>query len=189
MTLKEKLQAKTAVYGVVGLGYVGLPLLVEMASSGHKVIGFDVMADRVAQINAGESFIQDVPSQKLKEVVDAGLLEATTDFARAAEADCITICVPTPLNDMKEPDTSYMVSATSSIAPHITPETLVTLESTTYPGTTDEVLKPILESSGLKVGQDIYLAYSPERVDPGNPHFQTKNTPKVVGGHDEKNGQ
>lgn len=186
MTLKEKLQAKTAVYGVVGLGYVGLPLLVEMASSGHKVIGFDVMADRVAQINAGESFIQDVPSQKLKEVVDAGLLEATTDFARAAEADCITICVPTPLNDMKEPDTSYMVSATSSIAPHITPETLVTLESTTYPGTTDEVLKPILESSGLKVGQDIYLAYSPERVDPGNPHFQTKNTPKVVGGHDEK---
>jgi len=182
MSLEQRLNDGSAVLGVVGLGYVGLPLVVEMAKAGHKVIGLDISEAKVASIIAGESYIPDVPTEELAELVKAGLIEATTDFARAAECDAVSVCVPTPLNEMKEPDTSYMESAATSIAPYLSGEVLVTLESTTYPGTTEEVIQPILETSGLTVGDGLYLAFSPERVDPGNPTFQTRNTPKVVGG-------
>jgi UDP-N-acetyl-D-glucosamine dehydrogenase len=182
MGLKEKLADGTAVLGVVGLGYVGLPLAVEMAAAGNRVIGFEVSDERTALVNAGESYIGDVESTVLKPLVEKGFIFATTDYSRASECDCIAICVPTPLTEMREPDVSFIVSATESIAPHLTKDTLVTLESTTYPGTTEEVLMPILEMQGFTVGKDMYLAFSPERVDPGNETFQTKNTPKVVGG-------
>ncbi len=182
MALLQRLSDGTAVFGVVGLGYVGLPLVVEMARSGHHVIGIDVAADKCAEILAGRSYIPDVPSAELAQMVSAGLIEATTDFSRAGACDVVVICVPTPLDAMKEPDTSFMESAARQIAPFLRPEMLVTLESTTYPGTTEEIVQPILESFDLKVGTDLYLAFSPERVDPGNPVYQTKNTPKVVGG-------
>lgn len=182
MSLEERLASGEAVLGVVGLGYVGLPLAVEMAKAGHRVVGFDVSADKVARVNRGESYIPDVPTADLAALVESGLIVATTDFSQAGGTDAVVICVPTPLNDMKEPDTSYMESAARSVAPHLRPGTLVTLESTTYPGTTEEVIQPILESGGLKVGETMHLAFSPERVDPGNEKFQTKNTPKVVGG-------
>ncbi|MDR3687565.1 MAG: nucleotide sugar dehydrogenase [Coriobacteriia bacterium] len=182
MSLEQRLNDGTAVFGVVGLGYVGLPLAVEMAKTGRKVIGLDVSADKIARIMAGESYIPDVPTAELAEQVNAGLIEASLDFARAGECDAIAICVPTPLNEMKEPDTSFMESAAREIAPYLKPGVLVTLESTTYPGTTEEIVQPILEAHGLKVGTDLHLAFSPERVDPGNPIYQTKNTPKVVGG-------
>jgi UDP-N-acetyl-D-glucosamine dehydrogenase len=182
MTLERRLQEGTAVFGVVGLGYVGLPLAVEMAKAGHRVIGMDILADKVAEINAGHSYICDVPASEVADLVADGLLQATCDFARASECDAIAICVPTPLSEMKEPDTSYMESAARAIAPHLREGVLVTLESTTYPGTTEEVVQPILETSGLKVGGGLSLAFSPERVDPGNPTFQTRNTPKIVGG-------
>jgi UDP-N-acetyl-D-glucosamine dehydrogenase len=182
MGLLERINDGTAVLGVVGLGYVGLPLAIEMAKAGHRVVGFDVTVDKVASVNAGDSYIPDVPTEDLKRLVDAGLIAATTDFSRVAEIDAIAICVPTPLNVMKEPDTSFMESAARSVAPYLHPDMLVTLESTTYPGTTEEIVQPILEAAGLKVGTDLHLAFSPERVDPGNPVFQTRNTPKVVGG-------
>ncbi len=182
MSLEQRLNDGSAVLGVVGLGYVGLPLAVEMAKAGHKVIGLEVSEGKAAEVNAGRSYIPDVPSEELAPLVAAGLIVATTDFARAADADAIAICVPTPLDEMKAPDTSYMESAARSIAPHLHAQMLVTLESTTYPGTTEEVIQPILEAHGLTVGTDLYLAFSPERVDPGNPVYQTKNTPKVVGG-------
>jgi UDP-N-acetyl-D-glucosamine dehydrogenase len=182
MPIEQRLRDGSAVCGVVGLGYVGLPLAVEIAKSGRKVIGMEVSAERAAQVNAGDSYIPDVPADEFAELVSAGLIEATTDFSRAGECDAIAICVPTPLNIMKEPDTSYMESAARTIAPHLKPGSLVTLESTTYPGTTEEVIQPLLEAHGLKVGTDLHLAFSPERVDPGNPVYQTKNTPKVVGG-------
>ncbi|MDR1776096.1 MAG: nucleotide sugar dehydrogenase [Actinomycetes bacterium] len=191
--LERKLREGTAVFGVVGLGYVGLPLAVEMAKAGNRAIGFEVLQNRADEVNAGRSYIADVPSAELSPLVDAGLIQATCDFSRAAECDCIAICVPTPLDAMKEPDVSYMVAATESIAPHLSPDTLVTLESTTYPGTTEEVLLPLLQAGGtentaaqgalpLRVGENLFLAFSPERVDPGNTTWQTKNTPKVVGG-------
>ena len=182
MGLKERIESGEAVFGVVGLGYVGLPLVVEMAKSGHRVIGFEVSDGKVTEVNAGRSYIPDVPSDELAELVSAGLIQATTDFSRVGEVDAVAICVPTPLNEMKEPDTSYMESAARQITPYLHPEMLVTLESTTYPGTTEEVVQPILEAGGLKVGKELYLAFSPERVDPGNPVYQTRNTPKVVGG-------
>ena len=182
MSLEQRLQDKSAVFGVVGLGYVGLPLAVEMAKAGFRVLGMDVAEDKTVEVNAGRSYIPDVPTEELAELVHAGLITASTDFSRAAECDAIAICVPTPLNEMKEPDTTYMESAARQIAPHLAPDTLVTLESTTYPGTTEEVVQPILEAHGRKVGTDLHLAFSPERVDPGNPVYQTKNTPKVVGG-------
>jgi len=182
MSLEQRLRDGSAIYGVVGLGYVGLPLAAEMAKSGHKVIGMDISAGKVAEVNAGHSYIPDVPTEEVAELVGKGLIEASTDFSRASECDAIAICVPTPLNEMKEPDTSYMESAARQIAPYLKPDTLVTLESTTYPGTTEEIVQPILEAHGLKVGTDLCLAFSPERVDPGNPVYQTKNTPKVVGG-------
>jgi len=182
MGLRERFESGEAVLGVVGLGYVGLPLAVEMAKAGHHVVGFEVSAEKAELVNAGTSYIPDVPTEELAELVRAGLVEATTDFSRVGETDAIAICVPTPLNEMKEPDTSYMEAAAGSVAPYLHPEMLITLESTTYPGTTEEIIQPILESGGLKVGVDIYLAFSPERVDPGNPVYQTRNTPKVVGG-------
>lgn len=176
-------------YGVVGLGYVGLPLAVEMAKEGFHVVGFEVSEEKAALVNKGESYIKDVPTEELAPLVEAGLIEATTDFSRAAECVSICLCVPTPLSKAKEPDTSYMVSATESIAPHLHAGQLVTLESTTYPGTTEELIKPIIEKHGNTVGEDVFLAFSPERVDPGNPVYQTKNTPKVVGGVTEKCGE
>ncbi len=182
MSLHSRLTDGTAVLGVVGLGYVGLPLAVEMAKAGHRVVGVDVSAEKADLVNRGESYIPDVPASEFAGLVAGGLIAATTDFAAVSECDAIAVCVPTPLDEMKQPDTSYMESAARSIAEHLHPDVLVTLESTTYPGTTEEVIQPILEGSGLKVGTDLYLAFSPERVDPGNPVYQTRNTPKVVGG-------
>jgi UDP-N-acetyl-D-glucosamine dehydrogenase len=180
--LLERIGDGSALLGVVGLGYVGLPLAVEMAKAGYKVVGLDVSGEKVALIQAGESYIPDVASAELGALVSAGLISATTDFAQASEIDAIAICVPTPLDAMKEPDTSYMESAARELEPYLHGDMLITLESTTYPGTTEEIVQPILEAGGLRVGTDIFLAFSPERVDPGNPVYQTRNTPKVVGG-------
>ena len=180
--LKQKLLNKTAVLGVVGLGYVGLPLAVEKAKAGYKTIGFDVQASKVELVNAGKNYIGDVVNEDLEAIVKSGMLTATSDFGRVAQADCICICVPTPLDEHQQPDISYVKSSAESIVPYMHRDMLIVLESTTYPGTTEELLKPILESSGLKCGEDFYLAFSPERVDPGNLIYKTKNTPKVVGG-------
>ena len=181
-TLKEKLLAREATLGVIGLGYVGLPLAVEKAKAGFKVYGFDVQKEKVDMVNAGKNYIGDVVNEDLKALVDAGMLRATSDFADAARCDCVCICVPTPLDAHQQPDISYVRSSTESIMPYVHKDMLVVLESTTYPGTTEELVKPILERSGLKCGKDFYLAFSPERVDPGNLIYKTKNTPKVVGG-------
>ena len=180
--LASKIENKKAVSGIVGLGYVGLPLAVEFARAGLPVLGFDVTTAKVEMLNRGESYIQDVPTGVLGPHVAAGLLSATTDFARIAEVDTINICVPTPLRKTKDPDMSYIVAATEQIARYLHPGMLIILESTTYPGTTDELLLPMLEKSGLKCGEDFFLCFSPERVDPGNEKFQTYNIPKVVGG-------
>ncbi|MEE1280406.1 MAG: nucleotide sugar dehydrogenase [Oscillospiraceae bacterium] len=180
--LKEKIKNKTATLGVVGLGYVGLPLAVEKAKAGFKVIGFDVQAAKVEMVNAGKNYIGDVVNEDLEKIVESGNLKATSDFAQVASCDCVCIAVPTPLDKHQEPDISYVKSSAESITSYLHKDMLVVLESTTYPGTTEELLKPILESSGLKCGEDFYLAFSPERVDPGNLIYKTKNTPKVVGG-------
>jgi UDP-N-acetyl-D-glucosamine dehydrogenase len=180
--LKEKLTNKTATLGVIGLGYVGLPLAVEKAKAGFRTIGFDVQESKVNMVNAGKNYIGDVVNEDLESIVKSGLLTATTDFAQVAQADCVCICVPTPLDKHQQPDISYVKASAESIVPYMHKEMLIVLESTTYPGTTEELLKPILESSGLKCGTDFYLAFSPERVDPGNLIYKTKNTPKVVGG-------
>ena len=180
--LISRITNKQAHVGVIGLGYVGLPLLVEFASNGFKGTGFEVDESKARQINAGTSYIGDVPSSKLKEVVDAKRLSATTDFNQLADCDAIIICVPTPLRKTKEPDVSYILAATEEIAKRLRRGQLIILESTTYPGTTDEVLLPMFEEKGLKLDEDFLLAFSPERVDPGNPQFLTHNIPKVVGG-------
>ena len=180
--LQEKIQSRTARVGVVGLGYVGLPLAVEFARAGFHVTGIDVQADKVARLNRGDSYVQDVPSEALKRHVESGKFEATTDFSIVRDLDTINIAVPTPLRKTKDPDMSYIVSACEEIAKYFGPGKLVILESTTYPGTTDELLLPMLQRPGLTVGQDFFLCFSPERVDPGNPKFQTVNIPKVVGG-------
>lgn len=182
-SLKEKIQNKTATLGVCGLGYVGLPLAVEKAKAGFQVVGFDVQEEKVNMVNAGENYIGDVVNEDLKAIVESGKLRATTDFASAAGCDCVCIAVPTPLDKHQQPDISYVRSSTESLAPYLHKDMLIVLESTTYPGTTEELLRPILEkASGLKCGEDFYLAFSPERVDPGNLIYKTKNTPKVVGG-------
>ncbi|CAG7840779.1 UDP-N-acetyl-D-glucosamine 6-dehydrogenase [Clostridium haemolyticum] len=185
-TLKEelllKLENKTAKLGVVGLGYVGLPLAVEKAKAGYEVIGFDVQDEKVRLVNEGHNYIGDILDEDLKDLVKAGKLKATTDFSFVSEVDAVAIAVPTPLDKFKQPDVSYVENSTKSIAKYIHRGMLVVLESTTYPGTTEEIVKPILEESGLKCGEDFFLAFSPERVDPGNKQFKTKNTPKVVGG-------
>ena len=182
MTVKEKLQNKTAKLGVIGLGYVGLPLAVEKAKAGYKTLGFDIQQEKVDLVNKGENYIGDVINEDLLSLVNEGMLKATTDFSEVASADCVCICVPTPLDAYQQPDISYVQHSAESIVPYMHRDMLIVLESTTYPGTTEELLKPILESSGLKCGEDFYLAFSPERVDPGNLLFKTKNTPKVVGG-------
>ncbi len=181
-TLKTRIERREARAGVVGLGYVGLPLAVELATSGFSVVGIDLDSKKVAAVLAGRSYIADVPTEDLQALVTAGRLTATTDFSIVRELDAISICVPTPLRKTKDPDMSYIVSATARIAEHLRAGTVVVLESTTYPGTTDEVLQPMLEAKGLKAGVDFFLAFSPERVDPGNPTFNTHNVPKVIGG-------
>jgi UDP-N-acetyl-D-glucosamine dehydrogenase len=180
--LAEKIRSKTARVGVVGLGYVGLPLAVEYAEAGFHVTGIDLSEGKAARINAGDSYILDVPPAAVDPLVRQGKLRATTDFSAIRDLDTVNICVPTPLRKTKDPDMSYIVAACDEIAKYFHPGMLVILESTTYPGTTDELVLPMLEKSGLKVGKDFFLCFSPERVDPGNPQFQTKNIPKVVGG-------
>lgn len=179
--LLEKIKNKEITVGVVGLGYVGLPLAVEKAKAGFKTIGFDVQKAKVDMVNEGHNYIGDVVDSDLKKIVEEGMLTATTDFSFVRDVDFIAICVPTPLDKHQQPDISYVRSSAEAIAKHLKKGTMVVLESTTYPGTTEELLKPILESSGLKCGEDFYLGFSPERVDPGNKQFKTKNTPKVVG--------
>lgn len=180
--LFTKIESRQATIGVVGLGYVGLPLAVEKAKAGFKVIGFDVQQSRVDLVNNGTNYIGDVVDEELTEITKSKQLIATTDYSLIKEVDAVAICVPTPLDLYQQPDTSYVESSGIEIAKYMHPGMLIVLESTTYPGTTEEVLKPILEKSGFKVGEDFFLAYSPERVDPGNKHYNTKNTPKVVGG-------
>ena len=180
--LREKIRNKKARVGVLGLGYVGLPLAVEFAKAGFDVVGIDVLQGKVDQFNAGHSYIKDVPDSAFAPLVKSGKLRATTDFSVIRTLDTIDICVPTPLRKTKDPDMSFVVAATEAIAQHLHPGLLVMLESTTYPGTTDELLLPRLSAGGLRVGEDFFLCFSPERVDPGNPKFQTANIPKVVGG-------
>jgi UDP-N-acetyl-D-glucosamine dehydrogenase len=180
--LAGKIRSKTARVGVVGLGYVGLPLAVEYAEAGFNVTGIDLSESKVGRINAGDSYIGDVSSSAIAPLVANGKLRATIDFSVIRDLDTINICVPTPLRKTKDPDMSYIVAACEEIAKYFHPGMLVILESTTYPGTTDELVLPMLEESGLKVGTDFFLCFSPERVDPGNAKFQTKNIPKVVGG-------
>jgi len=180
--LSEKIAARTARVGIVGLGYVGLPLAVEFAKAGFTVTGIDLVESKVARINAGDSYIQDISQSEVASLVESGKLTATTDFSVIADLDTINICVPTPLRKTKDPDMSYIVSACQEIAKYFHPGMLAILESTTYPGTTEEVVLPMLSSESLKVGQDFFLCFSPERVDPGNPKYQTRNIPKVVGG-------
>jgi len=180
--LKEKIKSKKAVLGVIGLGYVGLPLAVEKARAGFKTLGFDIQPEKVAMVNSGQNYIGDVVTEDLAALVNDGLLSATTDFASVAHADCLCICVPTPLDIYQQPDISYVRTTAENILPYLHRDMLIVLESTTYPGTTEELLKPIFEKSGMKCGTDFYLAFSPERVDPGNLIYKTRNTPKVVGG-------
>jgi len=180
--LEEKIRARTARAGIVGLGYVGLPLGVELAKAGFRVTGIDIGESKVERVNAGDSYVLDVPAATLEPLVSAGKLGATTDFSVIRELDTINICVPTPLRKTKDPDMSYIDAACREIANYIHPGMLIILESTTYPGTTDEFVLPMLEKSGLRVGHDFFLCFSPERVDPGNPKYQTANIPKVVGG-------
>jgi UDP-N-acetyl-D-glucosamine dehydrogenase len=180
--LTEKIRSRRARVGVVGLGYVGLPLGVEFAKAGFSVTGIDVSQEKVGRVNAGDSYVGDIPSATLGALVDAGRLRATVDFSVVRDLDTINICVPTPLRKTKDPDMSFIVSACEQIVPHFHAGMLIVLESTTYPGTTDEVLLPLFSESGLHVGRDFFLCFSPERVDPGNPKYQTANIPKVVGG-------
>lgn len=180
--LLKKIAEKEVIVGVVGLGYVGLPLAVEKAKAGYKTIGFDVQKKKVDMVNEGHNYIGDVVDNDLKKLVNENKLSATTDFSFVKDVDFIAICVPTPLDIHQQPDISYVKSSTEAISKYLTKETMVVLESTTYPGTTEELIKPILEQgSGLKCGEDFYLGFSPERVDPGNLIYKTKNTPKVVG--------
>lgn len=181
--LLKKIENREMVLGVVGLGYVGLPLAVEKAKAGFRTIGFDVQQSKVDKVNQGENYIGDVVDSDLKRLVQDGILTATNDFEFIHEVDFVAICVPTPLDAHQQPDISYVKSSAEEIAKYLKRDTLVVLESTTYPGTTKELIMPILENgSGLKCGKDFYLAFSPERVDPGNLIYKTKNTPKVVGG-------
>ena len=180
--LIEKIQNKEIKVGVVGLGYVGLPLAVEKAKAGYQTIGFDIQKEKVDMVNAGNNYIGDVVNEDLEKIVQSGKLSATTDFSFIKDVDFIAICVPTPLDEHQQPDISYVRESTKAVAKYLKKESMVVLESTTYPGTTEELIKPILEDgSGLKCGEDFYLGFSPERVDPGNLIYKTKNTPKVVG--------
>ena len=186
--LMDKINSKTAVLGVLGLGYVGLPLAVEKARAGFQVKGFDVQQKKVDMVNAGHNYIGDVVDDDLAALVKEGRLMASADFSGIAECDAVAICVPTPLDEHFQPDISYVSESANQIAKYAHPGMLVVLESTTYPGTTEEIIQPLLEARGLKVGEDVFLAFSPERVDPGNAVYKTKNTPKVVGGVTERCG-
>jgi UDP-N-acetyl-D-glucosamine dehydrogenase len=180
--LIAKAERRDVLFGIVGLGYVGLPLAVELANAGFRVLGFDVQQKVVDGLNAGRSHVKDVTIAQLQEVVKSGRFTATTDMLRLAEPDAVSICVPTPLSKFKDPDVSYIVAATEAVKRTLRRGQAIILESTTYPGTTREILLPALQSTGLEVGEDFFLAFSPERVDPGNPKYGTRNTPKVVGG-------
>ncbi len=183
--LLRKIESKKAVVGVVGLGYVGLPLVREFTRGGAKVIGFDVDERKIKSLAAGKSYIEHIPSSVVKEMTRSGLFSATSDFKQLSKPDCVLICVPTPLSKMREPDLAYVEATARSIAKTLRKGQLIVLESTTYPGTTKEVMLPILETSGLKAGKDFYLAFSPEREDPGRKDYSTKTIPKVVGGYDK----
>jgi UDP-N-acetyl-D-glucosamine dehydrogenase len=178
----ERIKTKKAVIGIVGLGYVGLPLSLRFSEAGFRVLGFDIDASKVGALNEARSYIEHIKSSAIANARANGL-EATVDFSRAGEADALIICVPTPLNPYRGPDLTFVVSTVESLVPYLRTEQIVSLESTTYPGTTDEELKPRIEARGLTVGKDIYLVFSPEREDPGNPHFTTRTIPKLVGGH------
>jgi UDP-N-acetyl-D-glucosamine dehydrogenase len=180
--LIRKAERREALFGIVGLGYVGLPLAIELAKAGYRVLGFDVSERVVAGLNAGHSHVKDIADAELREALAAGRFEATADMSRMGEPDAVSICVPTPLSKFKDPDVSYIVAATDAVKRTLRRGQAIILESTTYPGTTREILQPALESTGLRVGTDFFLAFSPERVDPGNAVWQTHNTPKVVGG-------
>jgi UDP-N-acetyl-D-glucosamine dehydrogenase len=180
--LKEKIENRTATIGVIGLGYVGLPLSVEMAKAGFNVIGFDVQASKVEMVNRGQNYIGDVLSSDLASIVASGRLHASDDYSLIGGCDCVSICVPTPLDIYQQPDISYVEASAKAVAEYAHVGMLVILESTTYPGTTQEIIQPLLTQKGLNVGEDIFLAFSPERIDPGNKQYKTKNTPKVVGG-------
>src|ERR1022692_281525 len=182
LLLAEKIRSRRARVGVVGLGYVGLPLAVEFAAAGFTVTGIDISEEKVRRVNAGESYVGDIPSATLASLVESGRLRATTDFSAVLDLDTINICVPTPLRKTKDPDMSFIVSSCAEIVRSFHAGMLVILESTTYPGTTEELVLPMLAKSGLEVGRDFFLCFSPERVDPGNPKYQTANIPKVVGG-------
>ena len=186
MKLVEKIKNHKAVIGVVGLGYVGLPLLMEFVEQRFKTIGFDIDQKKVDKLNNGKSYIKHLSEERVARVVKSGLFQATADFARISEVDCVLIAVPTPLTKHREPDMSFIVGTAENIAPHIRKGQLIVLESSTYPGTTEEVLKPILETSGLKGDVDFFVAFSPEREDPNNPNFNTKTIPKVVGANNEQ---
>ena len=180
--LLEKISNKSAIIGIIGMGYVGLPLMLRFAEAGYKILGFDVDKNKIQKLLAGQSYIKHIPSAAIASTVDATLFDGTTDFSRASEADALIICVPTPLNKFREPDLSFVLNSTEALVPYLRPGQIVSLESTTYPGTTDEELLPRVESHGLKVGTDIFLAFSPEREDPGNERFSTRTIPKVCGG-------
>jgi len=181
-TLLSKFSDKSAVIGILGLGYVGLPLMIRYAEIGYKVLGIDIDVKKVEMLNNGESYIEHIPSAHISASLEKGF-EATTDFSRVTEADTLILCVPTPLNKYREPDLSYVTDTTDAVIPYLRKGHVLSLESTTYPGTTEEELLPRMESTGLKVGKDVFLVYSPEREDPGNPDFTTHTIPKVVGGH------
>jgi len=181
--LLNKIENRTAIMGVIGLGYIGLPLAVEMAKAGYKTIGFEVQEKKVKRINEGDNYINDIEKSDFKKVIEEGLLKATNDYSFLKDVDIVCICVPTPLDIYQQPNISYIKNSTENIAKYIHKGMLVILESTTYPGTTEEIVKPILESkSSLKCDQDFFLAFSPERIDPGNLKYKVKNTPKIVGG-------
>lgn len=186
MSLQDKISNKEAKVGIIGLGYVGLPLAVEFASKGFSVAGIDTNPERVSKINKGESYVLDVKNEEIKVFVNNGKLKAFTHFDIISKLDTISICVPTPLRKTKDPDMSYIISAAEGIKRYIHKEQLIIMESTTYPGTTEELILPMLEECGLKVGKDFFLAFSPERIDPGNPTYNTRNIPKVVGGVTKK---
>lgn len=180
--LINKLRSKEAIIAIVGLGYVGLPLMLRYSSIGFRVLGIDIDEAKVSRLNAGKSYIEHIPSEKVAHATQHGF-EASTDFSRVNEADAVILCVPTPLNKYREPDMSFVINTVDALKPHLREGQVVSLESTTYPGTTEEELLPRVQENGLKVGKNIFLVYSPEREDPGNPNFETRTIPKVVGGH------
>ena len=188
-SLEQKINDQSAVIGIIGLGYVGLPLMSAFVKAGFRTIGFDVDQKKVDMLKAGKSYIKHIDAAKVTALIEKGQFDPTSDVSRMAEADCLLICVPTPLNDSRDPDLSYVVGTTESIAKTLRPGQLVVLESTTYPTTTRDVMLPILNATGLKAGEDFFVAYSPEREDPGNPDFTADGIPKVVGGIDEESGK